>query len=115
MILTDKKLIDEEFINHRERVRRVFATDEGRIELMNMIQDSRMLDVVSLEDKENIANRNFVIKKLEEMGMLDRRVVKEFIDFFLTRDNMQIEMAIRRGLIAEENKKAKQGNAPFYI
>lgn len=115
MILTDKKLISEDFINHRDRVRKVFATDEGRIELMNMIQDSKLLDVVSLDDKESIANRNFVIKKLEEMGMLDRRVVKEFVDSYLSRDNRQIEMAIRRVLIAEEKKKAKQGNDPFNI
>lgn len=111
MILTDKKLISEDFINHRDRVRKVFSTDEGKVELLNMIQDSKMLDSVSLDDKESIANRNFVIKKLEEIGMLDRRVVKDFIDFYFSRDNRQIEMAIRRGLLAEE--KAKMGTSPF--
>lgn len=111
MIKTNKPLISEDFINHRERVRTVFSSSDGRLELMNIIQDSKLFDTLSLDDKEGIANRNFAIKKLEEMGMLDRRVIKEFVDFYLTRDNKSIEMRIRNELLKEERKQ--KGEKPF--
>ena len=70
------KMMNDESIAHRERVRRVYSTPDGQKELFNMILDCGLLQVI---DESRLSTRNYAIKKLEEMGILDERVVKNLI------------------------------------
>lgn len=75
-----KRMLDDEAIEHRERVRRVYSTPEGQKELFNIILDCGLLQVI---DETRLATRNYAIKKLEEMGILDERVIKQMIKSYL--------------------------------
>lgn len=70
------RMMNDEAIAHRERVRRVYSTSDGQKELFNMILDCGILQVI---DESRLATRNYAIKKLEEMGILDERVIKNLI------------------------------------
>ncbi len=75
-----KRMLDDEAIEHRERVRRVYSSRDGQKELFNMILDCGLLQVI---DESRLATRNYAIKKLEEMGILDERVIKQMIKSYL--------------------------------
>lgn len=79
----------KELIDHRERVRKVYSTPEGRKELFNMLVDTGLLADIT---PDRIALRNYSVKKLEEMGMLDEVIVRHFIDHFFEMNPKTIEM-----------------------
>lgn len=73
------KLLNETSIAHRRRVRNVYKSKDGRQELFNYIKDAGLLQEIT---PEYLGNRNFVIKKLEEIGILDECVIKKLIDYY---------------------------------
>ncbi len=77
----NKKLLNEESIKHRERVRSVYATENGQKELFNLLLDCGLLEVITVD---RLATRNWAVKKLEEIGLLDevviRRLIKDYFD-----------------------------------
>ena len=90
MIYKDQFIFTDENIAHRERVRNVYRTEDGRKELMNLIVDSGVFSDIP---SERLPLRNYAIKKLEEMGMLDEVIVRKLIDHFFEIDPRQIEMS----------------------
>lgn len=90
MIYRDGIAFTNEIIAHRDRVRNVYRTDDGRKELMNLLVDSGVLSDIS---SDRLPLRNYAIKKLEEMGMLDEIIVRKLIDHFFEIDPHQIEMS----------------------
>lgn len=90
MILKGDVVLDDEVIAHRERVRSVYSSKNGRQELFNMIIDSGILDEIT---PDRLSVRNYMIKKLEEMGMLDEHIVRIMIDHFFDIDPCSVEKA----------------------
>ena len=90
MIYKDQFIFTDENIAHRARVRNVYRTEDGRKELMNLIVDSGVFSDIS---SDRLPLRNYAIKKLEEMGMLDEVIVRRLIDHFFEIDPRQIEMS----------------------
>ena len=88
MILKGDVVLDDEVIAHRERVRSVYSSKNGRQELFNMILDSGILDELT---PDRLSVRNYMIKKLEEMGMLDEHIVRIMIDHFFDIDPCSVE------------------------
>ena len=75
----NKRLLNEEVIRHRERVRSVYNTETGQKELFNLFFDCGLLSVI---DSDRLACRNLAIKKLEEMGFLDEYVIRDIIRIY---------------------------------
>ena len=72
----NKRLLNEESIKHRDRVRSVYATENGQKELFNLLLDCGLLEVIG---EERLATRNWAVKKLEEIGILDENVIRGMI------------------------------------
>lgn len=85
----NKRLLNEESIKHRERVRSVYATENGQKELFNLILDCGLLEVI---DSDRLATRNWAIKKLEEIGILDENVIRGLIKSYFESNPRVSEM-----------------------
>lgn len=83
------KLLNDESIKHRDRVRSVYATENGQKELFNLILDCGLLEVIG---DERLSTRNWAIKKLEEIGLLDENVVREMIKHYFDSNPRVSEM-----------------------
>ena len=83
MIFRKSLRLSEKVIEHRKRVRSVYSTSEGRQELFNMILDCGLLEPI---DADRLAMRNYAVKKLQEMGMLDEDVIKSVIKSWFASD-----------------------------
>lgn len=97
-------MLDDETIAHRERVRHVYASPDGQKELFNMILDCGVLQVI---DETRLATRNFAIKKLEEMGMLDERVIRGFIKTYLESSPATEERIESRTYVKKEDNSSE--------
>lgn len=96
-----KKMLNEEAIKHRERVRNVYKSEDGQKELFNLILDCGILEVI---DESRLATRNYAIKKLEEIGILDENVIRGFLKSYFTGNPKIWEMV-------ESNSYEKHSNA----
>ena len=90
MIYKDQFIFTDENIAHRERVRNVYKTEDGRKELMNLIADSGVFSDLSTD---RLPLRNYATKKLEAMGMLDDVIARRLNDHFFELDPRQTEMS----------------------
>lgn len=98
------KLLNDKSIAHRKRVRAVYSTKEGRQELFNYIKDAGLLQEIT---PEFLGNRNFIIKKLEEIGILDECVIKKLIDYYFdsipeSRELIEAEEYKEKGIEVED-------------
>ncbi len=85
----NKKLLNDESIKHRDRVRSVYATENGQKELFNLLLDCGLLSVI---DGERLATRNWAVKKLEEIGILDENVIRGMIKSYFDSNPRVNEM-----------------------
>jgi len=76
----DCKLTNAE-VRHRNAVRQVFNSTEGKEEFLRMMVDFGMFRRIEEPD---LALRNYGIHKLEEMGFLDIELIEEFVDWLFT-------------------------------
>lgn len=90
----DGDLLTEDDIIHRNRLRRVYSSDEGRMELFNLFHDFGLFRVIRPEE---LDARNRMILKAQEIGMLDESIVREFIDhyFSLPVESMERKRTVR--------------------
>ncbi len=83
------KLLNEESIKHRERVRSVYATENGQKELFNLLLDCGLLEVITAD---RLATRNWAVKKLGEIGILDENVIRDMIKTYFESNPRVSEM-----------------------
>ena len=76
-----KRMLNDEAIKHRDRVRGVYSSEDGQKELFNLILDCGLLETI---DESRLATRNYAIKKLEEIGILDENVIRGLIKSYFT-------------------------------
>ena len=100
MIFDSQKMLNEKVIEHRNRVRSVYATEEGKKELFNLLFDCGLFEVI---EPERISTRNFAIKKLQEMGLLDEAVIREIISRWLDSNPQTKEMARLKNYKVDED------------
>lgn len=93
-----KKMLNDDAIKHRDRVRCVYSSPEGQKELFNLILDCGLLETI---DESRLATRNFAIKKMEEIGILDENVIRGLIKSYF-------ESNPRIWELVESNSYAKQ-------
>ena len=89
MIFDSQKVLSKKVIEHRNRVRSVYATEEGKKELFNLLFDCGLFEVI---EPERISTRNFAIKKLQEIGLLDEQVLRELLSRWLDSEPQVKEM-----------------------
>lgn len=107
----DNKLLKDKVIAHRKRVRSVYSTTEGQQELFNIIFDCGLLEPIT---GEQLACRNWAVKKLQEMGMLDEVVIKRLIkEYFESRPELY-ELSEQREY-EKESKDTKKQSEPSYV
>ena len=100
MIFDSQKVLSKKVIEHRNRVRSVYATEEGKKELFNLLFDCGLFEVI---DPERISTRNFAIKKLQEIGLLDEQVLRELLSRWLDSDPQVKEMERLKNYKVEED------------
>ena len=98
MIFEKTLRLNRQIIEHRMRVRSVYSTPEGRQELFNLILDSGLLEPIGAD---RLAMRNYAIKKLQEMGMLDEAVIKGILRSWLN-SSPEVSEAKRMNRKSEE-------------
>lgn len=79
MIYKGQRFLSRKVIAHREKVRKVYETDEGQDELFNWLHDLGLFRVIG---KDDVDARNRAIKKLEEIGLLDEQNIRFLIGCF---------------------------------
>lgn len=94
------RLLNDERIKHRERVRSVYATENGQKELFNLILDCGLFEVI---DSDRLATRNWAIKKLEEIGILDEDVIRGLIKSYFDSNPRVNEMYESQQYRKEDN------------
>lgn len=104
-------MLDREAIEHRKRVRRVYASEDGQKELFNMILDCGLLQVI---DETRLATRNYAIKKLEEMGILDERVIKGIIKTYLESSPSTAEWVESKSYVKKEGETPSENIGDIY-
>lgn len=98
MIYKKGILKNAEVIEHRKRVRGVYEDIKGQTELFNLMHDAGLFSVIDPSETQKLANRNFIIRKLEEMGMLDQWVIRWMIAGYFANNNDADEYEIFREL-----------------
>lgn len=82
------QLLTEKAAENRRRIRKVYGTEEGMAELFNLFHDFGLFRVISAEE---LDARNRMIKKAEEIGMLDENIVRDMISYYFSLPLVEIE------------------------
>ena len=107
----DNKLLKDNVIAHRKRVRSVYSTQEGQQELFNIIYDCGLLSPIT---SEQLACRNWAVKKLQEMGILDESVIKRLIkEYFESRPELS-EVSEQRQYEKDEKKQSEPSYVTYF-
>lgn len=80
--------LTEKAAENRRRIRKVYGTEEGMAELFNLFHDFGLFRVISAEE---LDSRNRMIKKAEEIGMLDENIVRDMISYYFSLPLVEIE------------------------
>lgn len=116
MILESQNLLSKQVIEHRNRVRSVYSTEEGKKELFNLLYDCGVFSELGAD---RLSTRNFAIKKLQEMGLLDEAVLRRILSDWLDSNPQTDELArLRKSMESNANfpyGKAEDGSVEGYI
>ena len=80
--------LTEKAAENRRRIRKVYGTEEGMTELFNLFHDFGLFRVISADE---LDTRNRMIKKAEEIGMLDENIVRDMISYYFSQPLAEIE------------------------
>lgn len=77
--------IDRETLSKRNALKNVYRTKEGLYELARTIRECGVFDEIQCEPGA-VALRNFAIRKLEDLGMLDEESLISMLEWMLQHE-----------------------------
>lgn len=95
----------EKYVDHRRRIRRVYSSEDGQMELFNLLHDMGLFRVITPDE---LDARNRAVLKAEELGLLDERTIRDTLNELLTKgriDNYEDEK------LKEVRKRKESSNA----
>jgi len=84
-MIDKKQQIDRETISKRNSLRNVYRTEEGNYELSRSLRELGVFDEIPT-DPEKVALRNYGIRKMEDLGMLDEESLQALVKWMLKGD-----------------------------
>lgn len=94
-MITKKYVFKNEEVIHRHEVRRAYDSPEGRAELVRLLTDLGTFREIHPQE---IELRNYGIRKMEEIGLLDIETIVDMVDWFFTRPLVARPTAEERGM-----------------
>ena len=101
-VARDEKLADK-VTDRRLRHRAPYRTEEGLEALSDIVRSSGFFDVI--ESPEQQANRNFVVRMMEDMGLLDERNLQKILAYMLDLEVFPGRGCTARGATDIEDKE----------
>lgn len=110
MIYKSQRFLSRKIIEHRNKVRSVYASQEGQDELFNWFHDLGLFRVIG---KDDVDARNRAIKKAEELGLLDEQVIRFLIScyFMLPLDSIEKTRLSKEELIEKARTRIDLSDA----
>lgn len=84
-MIDKQQQIDKETVSKRNSLRNVYRTEEGKYELARTLRELGVFDEIP-NDPGKVALRNFGIRKMEDLGMLDEESILALITWMLKGD-----------------------------
>ena len=75
-MISDQQILNNEIIQDRIKLLQHYNTALGREELFNIIVQTGVFEELDPSDSNSISLRNYGIRKLEEIGILDESKLK---------------------------------------
>ncbi|MFA5583611.1 MAG: hypothetical protein WDA09_05290 [Bacteriovoracaceae bacterium] len=80
-----RQQIDKETLSKRNVLKNVYRTEEGVFELARTLRECGVFDQIPCEPGA-VELRNFAIRKMEDLGMLDEESLISLIEWMLKHD-----------------------------
>ena len=84
-MINREQQIDRETLGKRNALRNVYRTQEGKYELARTLRECGVFDQIPCEPGA-VELRNFGIRKMEDLGLLDEESLIDLIDWMLQHD-----------------------------
>ncbi|MGE0075335.1 MAG: hypothetical protein AB7S52_08920 [Sphaerochaetaceae bacterium] len=84
-MINREQQIDRETLSKRNALRNVYRTQEGKYELARTLRECGVFDQIPCEPGA-VELRNFGIRKMEDLGLLDEESLIDLIDWMLQHD-----------------------------
>ena len=81
-MITKKYVFSNKEVIHRHEVRMAYDSPEGRAELVRLLTDLGTFREIHPQE---IELRNYGIRKMEELGLLDIETIVDMVDWFFER------------------------------
>lgn len=91
MILRNQKFTKAQ-VRRLERKCSFYKCEEGELEIFNLIFDAKLFDVINTQ--EELAVRNYAIKKLTELGLTQEDKIRKAIHDMLATPVMDVKQKI---------------------
>lgn len=84
-MINREQQIDRETLSKRNALRNVYRTAEGKYELARTLRECGVFDQIACEPGA-VELRNFGIRKMEDLGLLDEESLIDLIDWMLQHE-----------------------------
>jgi hypothetical protein len=84
-MINKEQQIDRETISKRNALKNVYRTEEGMYELARTLRECGVFDEIPCEPG-RVELRNFAIRKMEDLGMLDEESLISLIEWMLKHE-----------------------------
>lgn len=84
-MINKEQKVDREILSKRNALRNVYRTEEGIYELSRTLRELGVFDEISA-DPAKVELRNYGIRKMEDLGMLDEESLQALIKWMLQGD-----------------------------
>lgn len=84
-MINKEQQIDRETLEKRNALKNVYRTEAGLYELARTLRECGVFDEIPCEP-EAVALRNFGIRKMEDLGMLDEESLISLVEWMLNHD-----------------------------
>jgi len=84
-MISTRQQVTKEVLSLRNHLRNVYRTEGGLYELARTLRECRVFDEIPCT-AEAVALRNFAIRKMEDLGMLDEESLIPLLKWMLDND-----------------------------
>lgn len=84
-MINKEQQIDRETLSKRNALKNVYRTQEGKYELARTLRECGVFDQIPCEPGA-VELRNFGIRKMEDLGLLDEESLVDLIDWMLSHE-----------------------------
>ncbi len=84
-MINKEQQIDRETVSKRNSLKNVYRTEEGLYELARTLRECGVFDEIPCEPGA-VALRNYGIRKMEDLGMLDEESLLSLVEWMLNHE-----------------------------